>query len=168
MLAGAALHLLWVLFKMAKDYLFSDSSPDLEANTASSELQASDSDDSPRKLRRNFYLGLIPKAYAIITTELILSRNNVRSSTSTWTFGQTLAVLLLFSQIGDVFSLVRKFMSAAEAEKAKRKEQNEDVPKVNVEVKGYLSCDQKDAVVISVPVDETLESVDFPRPSRRS
>ena len=48
-------------------------------------------------------------------------------------------------------------MSAAEAEKAKRKEQNEDVPKVNVEMKGDLSCDQKDAMVISVPVDETLE-----------
>lgn len=53
----------------------------------------------------------------MVTTEQILSRNGVNAATHAWTFGQTLALILLLAQIIDLCSTMDKIKGSTAGEK---------------------------------------------------
>ena len=53
--------------------------------------------------------GLASWIYLVVTTETILLRNDVAMQSNTWSFGQTVAVVLVLLPIIDFLSLVKSF-----------------------------------------------------------
>ncbi|CUA73166.1 hypothetical protein RSOLAG22IIIB_10608 [Rhizoctonia solani] len=75
-------------------------------------IHSIDSDHSRGPLILGKILAVLPSLggiiYMMVTIEQMVQRNNVESQLSSWTYGQTLSMLMLLQQILTCFSLIRR------------------------------------------------------------
>ena len=89
---------------------------DIKSDSVTSPGDDSDSDSDDEDLDLSFFRtlvfafsGLGSWIYLVITTETILLRNDVAMQSNTWSFGQTVATVLVLLPIIDFLSVVKSF-----------------------------------------------------------
>ncbi|CAE6430638.1 unnamed protein product [Rhizoctonia solani] len=102
--------------------------------------------------------------FLIYVTERTISQNDVKRETRDWTYGQTIALILLLQQIMQLFSTHIEQREKAELEQEKEAAKNGDVPYPGIELKSHLSAPAPASASAPAPAPAPASGPSFPTP----